>query len=421
MIKSAGALTAVALAAALLTGCSSSNPGDTGNNSEAGPVTLTYWDFMDPSQNNPRSAALKQNIENFEKENPNIRVQLSTVSFGDMISRLPQAAAAGQTPDVVKMYAPVVPQMAAAQVYQPLPGEAKQITDWLRPVDKLADKDGKQVAVPYDYRTCTLYYNDKILKQIGAAVPATWDQVADVAGKAAAAGYTGFGTGFSGVDNSAIISTFFDCFMSQVGQEISNQDGKATFNTEKGKEFADFLVKLKKAGGMSKSVVGDQYSTVNDGLQNGTVAMAVLGTERLLTLQKANPDIKSSTLPKTSNGSDTGSTFGWTLGIGAGSKHAQAAWKFIEYMTGPKAGAVMATGGDVPTRSATFKDPYFTTPGAKTVLEVSKFVEQHSEPHPYPDNWIAIAGGLAGAGQELYLNNRSADEFMKIAQDAANK
>ena len=172
---------------------------------------------------------------------------------------------------------------------------------------------------------------------------------------------------------------------------------------------------------MSNSVVGDQYSTVTDGLQNGTVAMAVLGTERLLTLQKANPDIKSATLPKASNGSDTGSTFGWTLGIGAGSKHAKAAWKFIEYMTGPKAGALMATGGDVPTRSATFKEPYFSTPEAKTVLDVSKFVEEHSEPHTYPDNWIAIASGLAGAGQELYLNNRSADEFMKIAQDAANK
>lgn len=420
MIKAASTLTAVALAAALLTGCSGSS-GDSGKNNDDGPVTLTYWDFMDPSQNNPRAAALKQNLENFHKENPNITVQLSTVSFGDMISRLPQAAAAGQTPDVVKMFAPVVPQIAAAQVYQPLPEEAKQITDWLRPVDKLADKDGKQVAVPYDYRTCTLYYNDKILKQIGAAVPTTWDQIAEVAGKAAKAGFTGFGTGFSGVDNSAIISTFFDCFMSEVGQPISNQDGKASFNTEKGKEFADFLVKLKKAGGMPPSVVGDQYSTVADGLQNGTVAMSALGTERLLTLQKANPDIKSATLPKTSNGSDTGSTFGWTLGIGAGSKHAKAAWKFIQYMTSPKAGALMATGGDVPTRSSTFQEPYFTTPAAKTVLDVSNFVKDHSEPHIYPDNWIAIAGGLANAGQQLYLNNSSADDFMKSAQDAANK
>jgi ABC-type glycerol-3-phosphate transport system substrate-binding protein len=95
MKKTAGVLTAVTLAAALLTGCSG-NSGDSG--SADGPVTLTYWDFMDPSQANPRAAALKQNIENFEKENPNIDVQLSTVSFGDMISRLPQAAAAGRRP-----------------------------------------------------------------------------------------------------------------------------------------------------------------------------------------------------------------------------------------------------------------------------------------------------------------------------------
>jgi hypothetical protein len=47
--------------------------------------------------------------------------------------------------------------------------------------------------------------------------------------------------------------------------------------------------------------------------------------------------------------------------------------------------------------------------------------QEHSEPHTYPDNWIAIATGLANAGQELYLNNRSADEFMKSAQDSANK
>ncbi|MFC9354035.1 ABC transporter substrate-binding protein [Arthrobacter sp. NPDC057013] len=418
MIRTAGVLTAAALAAALLTGCSGTS-GDSGNGD--GPVTLTYWDFMDPSQSNPRSAALKQNIENFEKDNPNIHVQLSTVSFGDMIGRLPQAAAAGQTPDVVKMFAPVVPQIAAAQVYEPLPEEAKKITDWLRPVDKLAGKDGKQVAVPYDYRTCTLYYNDKILKKIGATVPTTWDEVANVAGKAAAAGFTGFGTGFSGVDNSAIISTFFDCFMSEVGQNISGQDGKASFATDKGKEFADFLVKLKKAGGMAPSVVGDQTSTVTDGLQNGTAAMAVLGTERIVTLKKTNPDIKWTTLPKASNGSNKGSTFGWTLGIGAGTKHADAAWKFIEYMTGPKAGAVMASGGDIPTRAATFKAPFFSTPEAKTVRDVSKFVKDHSEPHTYPENWIAISGGLANAGQELYLNNRSADEFMKAAQDAANK
>ncbi|MHC6231079.1 hypothetical protein ACX5I6_15930 [Arthrobacter sp. MMS24-T111] len=75
MIKAASTLTAIAVAGALLTGCSGSS-GDSGNNNDDGPVTLTYWDFMDPSQNNPRAAALKQNLENFHKENPDITVHL---------------------------------------------------------------------------------------------------------------------------------------------------------------------------------------------------------------------------------------------------------------------------------------------------------------------------------------------------------
>ena len=100
---------AVALAAAaslLATGCSASA------SKSDGPVTLTYWDFLDPSQDNPRSKALKENIANFEAANPEIKINLSVVSLGDMLNRLPQAAAAGQAPDVFKMFTPTVPQMA---------------------------------------------------------------------------------------------------------------------------------------------------------------------------------------------------------------------------------------------------------------------------------------------------------------------
>ena len=71
---------------------------------------------------------------------------------------------------------------------------------------------------------CAFYYNEKVLKQLGVEVPKTYDEVVTVAGKAAKAGVTGFGTGFSDADNSAIIATFFDCFMSQVDQPIWNAE-----------------------------------------------------------------------------------------------------------------------------------------------------------------------------------------------------
>jgi len=281
--------------------------------------------------------------------------------------------------------------------------------------------DGKQVAVPYEYRTCAFYYNQKILQQIGAAVPTTYDQVVAVAGKAAAAGYTGFGTGFSDTDNSAIISTLFDCFMSQIDQEIWNADGNAVFATQKGQEFGDFLAELRDAKGLGSSVVSDSYSTVTDGLSNGTVAMAVLGSERVVTLSAANPDVKWTALPTASTGDQSGATIGWTLGIGADSDHVEAAWKFIEYMTGPEAGAVMATGGEVPTRAATYEQPFFSTPEADTVKAVADYVAKNSEPHTYSDDWIALASGLSAAGQDLYLNGASGSQFMQSAQEAANK
>jgi multiple sugar transport system substrate-binding protein len=232
---------------------------------------------------------------------------------------------------------------------------------------------------------------------------------------------TGFGTGFSDTDNSAIIATFFDCFMSQVDQPMWGGDGKADFATAKGEEFGNLLADLRDAGGLGSSVTSDSYSTVTDGLSNGTVAMAVLGTERVITLSSANPDVKWTSLPSASTGDDTGATLGWTLGIGAGSEHADAAWKFIDYMTGPKGGAVMASGGEVPTRAATYDEPFFSSADAKSVNKVAAYVESNSEPHTYSDNWIALATGLSHAGQELYLNKKSGSEFIRSAQDAANK
>ena len=415
------AATAAVAAGILLVGCSgSSTPSESEATSDE-PVTLTYWDFLDPSQDNPRAKALKDNIAGFEAANPNISVELAVVSLGDMLSRLPQAAAAGQAPDVFKMFTPTVPQMAAAGAYSPLPSAASEIDDWLRPAENLVGPDGAQVAVPYEYRTCAFYYNEKILAEIGASVPTTYDEVVEVAGKAAAAGYAGFGTGFSDTDNSAVISTFFDCFMSQVDQEIWNEDGEADFATKKGEEFGNFLADLRDVGGLPTSVVSDSYGTVSDGLLNGTVAMSVLGTERIVTYATQNPDLKWAPLPLASTGDETGTTIGWTMGIGAGSKHVDAAWKFIEYMTGAEAGTNLATGGEVPTRASTYEEAFFSTPEADTVNSIAEYVESNSEPHGYSDNWIGLATGLSHAGQELFLNGLSGSEFIKSAQDAANQ
>ena len=98
-----------------------------------------------------------------------------------------------------------------------------------------------------------------------------------------------------------------------------------------------------------------------------------------------------------------------------------AAWKFIEYMTGPDAAEGLASGGEVPTRASSYDLPFFSTPDADAVNSIADYVESNSEPHAYEDNWIAVATGLSQAGQALYLNGLSGSEFITAAQDAANK
>ena len=41
----------------------------------------------------------------------------------------------------------------------------------------------------------------------------------------------------------------------------------------------------------------------------------------------------------------------------------------------------MASGGEVPTRAATYDEPFFSSPDAKTVNKVAAYVESNSEPH----------------------------------------
>lgn len=425
MRKIQWSLALLAIPALALTACGSAGEGSGSNNgaptSGGEQVTLTYWDFIDPSQDTIRSKMLKANLEAFEAANPDIKIQLEVVSFGDMLSRLPQAAAAGQVPDVIKMYSPLLPQLAEAGVYQTLPSGVDSVTDWLLPIDGLSDAAGNQVAVPYEFRTCSLVYNTEYLNKAGLKVPETWDETVEVAAALSQQGVTGFGTGFSKEDNASMIAELFDCMMMQVGQDLVDANGTPAFATSTAAPFGDFLTGLRDADALSQSVVADQYSVVTDGLSNGTVGMAVMGTHRIITVQSVNPAVDWAPIPGVTAGDHKTATFGWTLGVGKSSTHSEQAWRFIEYMTGPEAQARMAEGGEVPVRAATYEEPFFSTPEAATVLAIRDYLDEWATPRAYPSSYLTISLALAEAAQRMYLEGTTGAEMLQQAQEIASK
>lgn len=414
-------LLAGALSITLLVGaCSGSTDGGSASEKE---VTVHYMTITDPAAaNDPRAAALKTNIADFEKLNANISVDVQVVPYADMLTRLPQMAAANQTPDVIHTFTVAVPVMIKAGVYQPLTDLVADVPkdDWLQPWDSTVF-DGEKMVMPYEYRASALLYNKKLLDEAGVAVPTTWDEFLTAAVKLTEAGKIGFASGFSKSQNAAILMEFFDAMLFQLDQPMFNDKGKAVFDTAQGERFFELFKKLKDSGVLPPSVIQGTYENAQESLINGTAAMGILGTHRVKTIQTSNPDIQWAPLPTWADGKKATVITGWTLGIGKSSKNPEAAAKFIEYMTGPAGQAVLATGGEVPARKSAFDDPYFKTADGELVNDVAQYIEKWGQVRKYPPTWEPLTATMAENMQALYLEGKSPADVAKSVVSTYNE
>ncbi len=386
-------------------------------------VILQYWDFVDPTQDNPRAHALAKNIARFEELNPDIKIDFQVVGAGPIASRLAQAAAARTGPDVVKAFFPIVPFLVKAGVYQPLDSYVKEVdhNDWLLPWDTTLF-DGKKMVLPYEYRGLCLIYRDEALKSVGASVPSTWDELVDTASKLTRGGITGFATGFSVQDNANILMEIFDAFMFQVGQPIVDPKTQAAiFDTEKGLKFFQFMKNLQSKGALTPAVIEGTYTTAQNAIINGSATMTTLGTHLIKVIQTSGgKTVKWAPLPVLKGTTPATCITGWTLGMGAFTKHPNEAWRFINYMTSKEAQVILATGGELPSRLSTFKDPYFSSEEGQLLNDVADYIHKTGKTRIYPTTWTTLGEYMARGMQRMYLENISAEETMRDIVKAYN-
>lgn len=409
-----------ALASLTITACS---PGSTDGTEPGGEsaspgsgeqVTIEYWDLVDPNGDGPRSVALKAMIEGFETANPDIKVDVQVVPWADTISRLPQAAASGQEPDVARVYSGALAVMVEAGVFQPLDSYAADVPRdaWIQPWESTF-VNGEKIVMPYEHRAAVLLYNKKILEENNVAVPTTWDELVDAAAKLTAAGYTGFGTGFSEAQDATVVMESFATFGVQLGDGLFSDDGTLQIDGPIGKGFFTFFRHLMDSGALTDDVIQGTYETANEGLINGTVAMAMLGTHRILSTQAGNPDIAWAPAPVADGGRAATAIAGWSQGMGKHTEHPEEAWRFINYMTGPEAQALLATGGEVPARAGVMSSEFLSTDQGKSVQSFADYIQERGVPQPYPVEFSQLSRATATALQNMYVNGVSADDALR--------
>ena len=235
--------------AALVAGCSTAASTAPSGDYTAAPkdleaeITYGLWDQTQVD-------AVNANIEEFNKEYPNIDVNVNVTPWDSYWPKLQTQATSNTLPDLFWMNGPNFQTYGGAGKIEPITGEVEadaiDPANYPEALNDLYTIDGVQYGVPKDYDTIGLWYNSDIFEKAGVALPTddwTWDDF-DAAASAISTALAGDGIygAAGGMDGQ---TTYYNTIF-QAGGEVISDDGKTSgFDsaaTEKGLQFWTDLI-----------------------------------------------------------------------------------------------------------------------------------------------------------------------------------
>lgn len=392
--------TTVALAA-LLTACGGDNGGSggTGNGAkgpqnaliacpanttsstakaESGTITLNVGGF---SSSPAEDALVQQGLNSFMKKYPNIKATFTAIP-GDYETKMRANVASNSLPDVFY----VTPNMAqeyvkAGKLLNLSPYMARDnvqpssfYSSLMTPFDC---SDGTVYGIPKDWNTLGLFYNKTMFQQAGLGDPSNWSwtdlqNAAQKLNKPA----SGSSKGVAGISLPADASRWGAFLFANGGQMISKDGQKAEFNNQAGVQAAQFYTSFElNHTGVQPSDIGAAWDGAAFGQQQAAMTFEGGWMIPFMSQQFASVQYGIAPLPKASNGQRGNLIYTNAWGASASTKHPDAAWKLIQYMTGATyQQQVLHDGFALPTIKSLANDSYFQqNPGVKVLLDGASY------------------------------------------------
>ena len=137
------------------------------------PVTLDFWNGFTGGD----GPYIRQMIEDFEKENPDIDIRATTQEWGDLYQKLPAGSFAGAGADVAVIHVEQIGTMVVRNVIEPLDDLASALDldaeDFSEQVWKAGEYDGARYGIPLDVHSLAMYYNTEHFEKAGITEPPT--------------------------------------------------------------------------------------------------------------------------------------------------------------------------------------------------------------------------------------------------------
>ncbi|MCT4595343.1 MAG: extracellular solute-binding protein [Anaeromicrobium sp.] len=337
----------------LLVGCGGSKSVGSGEDSQVSsePVNLKF--MINFQSTELITETFEKTIEKFEKDNPDITVELIPGS-ADYESVMKTKMAANDLPDLWTTHGWSVGRYS--EYLMPLTGQewASRLNPGIEKV--ITDKNGDVFVLPIDVDLSGIAYNRTVLNKVGVNVDEikTWDDFILACDKVKAAGYTPI---HMGGKDSWTVGNFFDwtapSFLITKDDDNYRETLKnGSFDWKKWEPIGDLMITFNKKGFFNKDKVSSGYLDSAKNLALDKVAFEFYGNYVISEALKLNPKADLGFMPVPSNDPKDPPTLisgeRTAIGVWKDSKHKEEALRFLNYLTKSEIMSELASANGLP-------------------------------------------------------------------------
>ena len=401
--KLMSAAASVAALALVLTGCS----GGGGEEGEGGQVTLQ----MVESLTNPaRTDLLKTMLADFEKANPDIKVQLVSPPTEQADQKLQQMLQSGSGIDVLEVRDLTVGPFSNNKWLYDMSGDLEgwdgfdKLTDQTKKFT--VDADGKSYFVPYGFYGLSLFYRTDMVKDAGFdGAPKTWEDLVSQAAAIQDPAKNQYGYAFRGGPNSSgqlmSILEAYNADNLDVENAYKVKSGDTIFSTPESQVALDKYIELFKTGSPESSVAWG-YAEMVQAFTNGSTAFLLQDPEVIAVVNDSSLtaeqwSVAPNPVGPTGKAAWPMATAGW--GVAESSKHKEEAVKLVKWLSGDVSTTFAKENSLVPILADAADDEFFKTgPWAA-------YVEMTSN----PETWISVVEPRSAAWWTEWMQRSETD------------
>lgn len=294
--------------------------------SKSSVTTLVYWGLWEDS------VQLQPIISDFEKNNPNIKIDYSKQDIKEYRERLVTRSNNGNGPDIFRFHNSWVPMLS--DLLLPLPSSTISKEDFSKnyyPViqDDLI-KNGAIYGVPLQIDTLNLYINSELFQAGGLKPPTSWIEFGDYARQLTVKDENNniktAGAAMGTYNNITHAPSIISMLFVQNGVDLNNISSNLDAVSEALNFYSSFSTP-------PSNVWDDTFDASVKMFASGSLAMYFGYSWDFFTIKSINPNLSFDVYPVPSlPGKNTTIASYWAEGVSTKSKHQKEALIFLQYL-----------------------------------------------------------------------------------------